>query len=290
MVKDRLAELRLKGNVKSDSKTKLDKTDGSLDCGFLDEVSHLLQVITELRDHVNKVEIVQRDILAAPQQDAQLDDQLIQLTRTIRQKAYDVRTALKGFEDDANARAPLLTSTKERVKIMQHASVTRQFVAVMNTYNDIQVEYREKCKDRIRRKLNVAGYSFSEQELEDMLEKKNPEIFTQAIMADTEAAKRSLSDIEARHADIIRLEKSIEELRDLFMAVSLMVDQQSELIDRVEYNVNKAADCVVQAKGKLSSAVQQNKKSRRCKIICIIILIVLAILAIITIASAIGLT
>ncbi|THD23165.1 Syntaxin-1A protein [Fasciola hepatica] len=223
MVKDRLAELRLvrssdffnvpqKGNVKSDSKTKLDKTDGSLDCGFLDEVSHLLQVITELRDHVNKVEIVQRDILAAPQQDAQLDDQLIQLTRTIRQKAYDVRTALKG----------------------------------------------------------------------------NPICFQ--IMADTEAAKRSLSDIEARHADIIRLEKSIEELRDLFMAVSLMVDQQSELIDRVEYNVNKAADCVVQAKGKLSSAVQQNKKSRRCKIICIIVLIVLAILAIITIASAIGLT
>ncbi|VDP72928.1 unnamed protein product [Echinostoma caproni] len=154
----------------------------------------------------------------------------------------------------------------------------------MNTYNEIQLQYREKCKDRIRRKLNV------EQELEDMLEKKNPEIFTQAIMADTEAAKRSLSDIEARHADIIRLEKSIEELRDLFMAVSLMVDQQSELIDRVEYNVNKAADCVVQAKGKLANAVQQNKKGRRRKIICIIILVVLAFLAIITIASAIGLT
>lgn len=29
--------------------------------------------------------------------------------------------------------------------------------------------------------LFVAGYSFSEQELEDMLEKKNPEIFTQAV-------------------------------------------------------------------------------------------------------------
>lgn len=49
-------------------------------------------------------------------------------------------------------------------------------------------------------------------------------------MADTEAAKRSLSDIEARHADIVRLEKSIEELRDLFMAVSLMVDQQVSLV------------------------------------------------------------
>lgn len=45
-------------------------------------------------------------------------------------------------------------------------------------------------------------------------------------MAETEAAKRSLSDIEARHADIIRLEKSIQEMKELFFNVALLVDQQ----------------------------------------------------------------
>lgn len=51
--------------------------------------------------------------------------------------------------------------------------------------------------------------------------------------------------------------------RELFV---FHFDIQSELIDRVEYNVNKAVDCVVQAKGKLSSAVVQNKKGRRVSV------------------------
>lgn len=35
-----------------------------------------------------------------------------------------------------------------------------------------------------------------------------------------------LADIEARHEDIIKLEKSIKELHDLFVEMSLLVDQQ----------------------------------------------------------------
>ncbi|VDQ11034.1 unnamed protein product [Trichobilharzia regenti] len=72
----------------------------------------------------------------------------------------------------------------------------------------------------------TANVTFSEDEVEKMLEKNHPGIFTQAIMAETEAAKRSLSDIEARHADIIRLEKSIQEMRELFFNVALLVEQQ----------------------------------------------------------------
>ncbi|KAA3670504.1 uncharacterized protein DEA37_0005374, partial [Paragonimus westermani] len=65
---------------------------------------------------------------------------------------------------------------------------------------------------------------------------------------------------------------------------------QSGLIDRIEDNVNKATNSVVQSKRKLSDAVTKQGKYRRRKLICIIILIVLALLTIITILSAIGLT
>lgn len=54
-------------------------------------------------------------------------------------------------------------------------------------------------------------------------------------MAETEAAKRSLLDIEARQADIRRLEKSIEEIRDLFQNIALLVCKQ------VRYRNNKAS-------------------------------------------------
>ncbi|CAH8492060.1 unnamed protein product [Heterobilharzia americana] len=181
-------------------------------------------------------------------------------------------------------------SGKCRLKSSQHAAISRQFVHIMNRYSLMQVEYRDKCKARIRTKLNVAKVTFSEDEVEKMLENNHPGIFTQAIMAETEAAKRSLSDIEARHADIIRLEKSIQEMRELFFNVVLLVDQQGDLIDQVEYNLSKATDCVVNSKRTLSSAVIRSRKNRRCKLICIILAVVASILILISLASAIGLT
>lgn len=49
---------------------------------------------------------------------------------------------------------------------------------------------------------------------------------------DTHQAKQTLADIEARHADIIKLENSIRELHDMFMDMAMLVESQ------VKFNVN----------------------------------------------------
>lgn len=66
----------------------------------------------------------------------------------------------------------------------------------MNNYSQLQVDYRDKCKARIRTKLRIgkchlrfqkkfkyfsAEVSFSEDEVEKMLEKNHTGIFTQAV-------------------------------------------------------------------------------------------------------------
>lgn len=43
---------------------------------------------------------------------------------------------------------------------------------------------------------------------------------------ETQAAKQTLADIEARHADIIKLENSIKELHDMFMDMAMLVENQ----------------------------------------------------------------
>jgi len=45
-------------------------------------------------------------------------------------------------------------------------------------------------------------------------------------MMDTAQAKQTLADIEARHADIIKLESSIKELHDMFMDMAMLVESQ----------------------------------------------------------------
>lgn len=45
-------------------------------------------------------------------------------------------------------------------------------------------------------------------------------------MVETAAAKQSLADIEARHGDIMKLEKSIRELHDMFIDMAALVQTQ----------------------------------------------------------------
>ena len=147
-------------------------------------------------------------------------------------------------------------SAELRIQKTQHSSLSRKFVEVMTEYNRTQTDYRERCKARIQRQLEITGMYFwhlrnkrtlednemyiflmfyyciitgkttTNEQLEEMLESGNSAVFTQGIMMDTAQAKQTLADIEARHNDIIKLETSIRELHDMFMDMAMLVESQ----------------------------------------------------------------
>lgn len=82
---------------------------------------------------------------------------------------------------------------------------------------------------------------------------------------DTAAAKQTLADIEARHADIIKLETSIKELHDMFMDMAMLVESQGEMIDRIEYHVEHAVDYVQTATQDTKKALKYQSKARRVR-------------------------
>lgn len=65
----------------------------------------------------------------------------------------------------------------------------------------------------------LAGRQVGDEDLEEMLESGSSGVFTQGIITDTQQAKQTLADIEARHNDIMKLESSIRELHDMFLDV-----------------------------------------------------------------------
>ena len=150
-----------------------------------------------------------------------------------------------------------------RIRKTQHSTLSRKFVEIMTEYNRTQTDYRERCKDRIIRQLEITGRTTTNEELEDMLEQGNSAVFTQGIIMDTAQAKQTLADIEARHADIIKLESSIKELHDMFMDMAMLVESQGEMIDRIEYHVEHAVDYVQTATQDTKKALKYQSKARR---------------------------
>jgi len=59
---------------------------------------------------------------------------------------------------------------------------------------------------------------------------------------ETQQAKQTLADIEARHADIIKLENSIRELHDMFMDMAMLVESQVRFDDFVQIRITLTND------------------------------------------------
>ena len=111
-------------------------------------------------------------------------------------------------------------------------------------------------------------------------------------MTDTQQAKQTLADIEARHADIIKLENSIRELHDMFMDMAMLVESQvcitwgscnqsfncffsinfhsfqGEMIDRIEFHVSSALEYVEEAVKDTKKAMEYQRKARRVCCCC----------------------
>merc|ERR1711988_1281543 len=171
-------------------------------------------------------------------------------------------------------------SAELRIKKTQHSSLSRKFVEGMTEYNRTQTDYRERCKARIQRQLEITGKTTTNEQLEEMLESGSSAEFTQGIMMDTAQAKQTLADIEARHADIIKLETSIKELHDMFMDMAMLVESQGEMIDRIEYHVEHAVDYVQTATQDTKKALKYQSKARRNKIFLFLCAAIIGVLVI----------
>ncbi|TMW40337.1 hypothetical protein DOY81_014583, partial [Sarcophaga bullata] len=194
--------------------------------------------------------------------------------------SVNVNTIHGSYMDDFFAQVGNKSSADFRIRKTQHSTLSCKFVEVMTEYNRTQTDYRERCKNRIQRQLEITGRTTTNEELEDMLEQGNPAIFTQGIITETELAKQTLADIEARHADIMKLETSIKELHDMFMDMAVLVEAQGEMVDRVEYHVEQAKDYVQTATRDTKMASIYQSKARRKKIMILICLLVLVIIVV----------
>jgi len=289
MAKDRLAALKPVGGdddglpdliPQTNIKVEDDESD-SID-KFFQQVEEVLMLINTISDNVKKVKAKHGDILADPNTDTKLKQELEQLMADIKRLSNKVRAILKLIkqEIEESGETESMMSANYRIKQTQCNTLSKKFVDVMNDYNECQVTYRQKCKERIQRQLTITGRDTTDEEIEDMIESGNPQIFSSGIVMETQAAKKSLADIEARHEDIMKLENSIRELHDMFVDMAVLVESQGTMIDRIEYNVSQAVNYVQDAVVNTNKALKYQRSARRKKIIiiCVVVAIIVIIL------------
>ncbi|CAI5791054.1 syntaxin-1B [Podarcis lilfordi] len=267
-MKDRTQELRSAKDSDDEEEVVHVDRDHFMD-EFFEQVEEIRGCIEKLSEDVELVKKQHSAILAAPNPDEKTKQELEDLTADIKKTANKVRSKLKAIEQGIEQEEVQNRSSADlRIRKTQHSTLSRKFVEVMTEYNTTQSKYRDRCKDRIQRQLEITGRTTTNEELEDMLESGKLAIFTDDIKMDSQMTKQALNEIETRHNEIIKLETSIRELHDMFVDMAMLVESQGEMIDRIEYNVEHSVDYVERAVSDTKKAVKYQSKARRVLILC----------------------
>ena len=282
MTKDRLAAFKAAQNFSA-----LDQDEVYIDLNttifmepFFNKVMDIRTKIQAIQTYILDVKRLQTSVLSAPTPDDKINNQLEERMNEVKTTAQQVRLKLKEIEQEAaNSTDPDLAEC--RIKKSQFSFLSHLFTDVMASYNVVQIEHRDNCKKRIQRQLEITGKPTNDEEIDRMLESGNLQIFSESYLNETKMAKQTLADINARHNDILKLEKSILELHDMFMDMAMLVESQGEMIDNIEKNMTSTKDFVESAKKDTEKAVINKRAAMKKKIIIIVIGIVVVVILVI---------
>ncbi|XP_074600649.1 syntaxin-1A-like [Brevipalpus obovatus] len=248
---------------------------------FYNEVSQVQDSLDTLQSYIDGMRKLASSVVSALNDGKEIEKSFEDLTMKIQRTAERIREKLGMMKSKIDNTSESSKLTAEfRIKETQHTSLQRRFADMMYMFYQLQTEYRERCKKVLRDQLEVMGRVTSDDEIEKILETKDPALFTEQILGQTQVAKQQLADIQARHQQFINLEKSIRDLRDLFFDVHMLVQEQGELVDRIETQVGKTRDFVQKANEETGKALIYQQKARRKKTMIIICLAVIALVTV----------
>lgn len=104
-------------------------------------------------------------------------------------------------------------TAEQRIRMSQHGNVTKKFIDVVSEYQEIQTKYKNKYRDRLERQYKIVKPNATSDEIDKVMESgaDASTLFAQQILMGPQhaEAKRALYDIQERHQDIVKIEKSI---------------------------------------------------------------------------------
>lgn len=163
------------------------------------------------------------------------------------------------------------------------------FKNVLQEYTNVQENYKIKAKEKLKRDLRVLGDEYLEDytdaELDDMIESGEKTIFDEGFIK-LQENKKILDRLEIRRKEMLKLEQSMIQLRDLFVQIHAMVEEQGYQVNSILDNVDGTELKVEEAVVELKQAARYQSSARRKKIFvaicCVIMIIILVIVLCVT--------
>ncbi|PIL24120.1 transporter [Ganoderma sinense ZZ0214-1] len=259
---------------------------GSADAmaNFYNQVTVVQDSITQFSNNVSRIADLHSRTLnitdaAASRESAAELDELVGQTRELSNSLKAKIQVLSSF--------PVTRPQDQAIRKNQTSLLRQKFVEALQHYQTVERDYRQRYRQRVERQFKIVKPDASPEEVAAVVndtEGSGAQIFTQALSTSTQYGESRVAyrEVQDRHHDIQKIERTLEELAQLFNDMSVLVAQQDEAIDIIQ---TTAVDVEANTRIGLQEtekAVEHARSARRKRWICFgIIILVLAILAIV---------
>lgn len=265
----------------NNSTTQLTAADSTDMTSFYSEISSIQDQIRTYNDTVQRIADLHNRSLnqtdeAAAQRNAsqleQLQDDVSSLSSQLQRRIKDLMSkSLPGRDGQIRAQQTNLVNAK--------------FVEAIQNYQVAERDYRSKSKQRVERQFKIVKPDATPDEIKAAVndDSGSGQVFSQALMNSNRfgESRAAYKEVQSRHEDLKKIEKTLTELAQLFNDMSVLVAQQDETIDTIEHHAMETHKDMEAGLQHTETAVVSARGARKKRWICFGIIVAIIIIVII---------
>jgi len=161
-----------------------------------------------------------------------------------------------------------------------------KFINCLETYKNIENNYMKQQKERLGRQFRIVNPNAGNDDIEEYLKTPTDHVFLKSLLdpfnKNLEDSKQVLEEVNKRHTDIKKIEKTIGELVELFKEMQLQVDLQEDFIVQISNDMQTVENTTREVTVELAQAEVSAKSARKYKrILALITLLIIGIIILI---------
>lgn len=248
---------------------------------FMNEIQDINSQLDNYSNIINLIDNKQKNFLHGldlNDEDTDYDSKQIEnLVNEAQSLQLDLKNRIKNVQTQA-------VHSRDQTKVDQAETCRKRFLDLIQDYRLVEARNKESTKEQAARQYQIIKPDATDEEIKAVVEDGSQQYFQQALMQSNRRgeARSVLNEVQVRHRELLKLEKTMAELTQLFHDMEELVIEQDQPIQQIEEQVGTAQRDIEQGVGHTNKAVKSAKSARKkklwCFFICLLIVIILAVI------------
>ena len=248
---------------------------------FMNEIQDINSQLDNYSNIINLIDNKQKNFLHGldlNDEDTDYDSKQIEnLVNEAQSLQLDLKNRIKNVQTQA-------VHSRDQTKVDQAETCRKRFLDLIQDYRLVEARNKESTKEQAARQYQIIKPDATDEEIKAVVEDGSQQYFQQALMQSNRRgeARSVLNEVQVRHRELLKLEKTMAELTQLFHDMEELVIEQDQPIQQIEEQVGTAQHDIEQGVGHTNKAVKSAKSARKkklwCFFICLLIVNILAVI------------